>query len=233
MADTALTIVTDALREIRVLGANETPDAEQSAHALSALNSMLDGWSIEGVMTFLQQEESFAITGGDGSYTIGTGGDFATARPNRILQAWVRDANGHDTELAVWGSQRYGSIAVKGQQGLASVLSYYPNYPLGTIRLANVPQQSATLFIVTDKALTQFDNLATAFSFPPGYKRALVKNLAVDLASSYGKAPKDELKETAISSKDAVRRMNLPEVVMTYDGPGRGGRFNIYTGGYT
>lgn len=233
MTDTARTLVTEALREARIIAKDETPSDDEAASTLTVLNRMLDSWSVENIMVYAQVEESFAISAGDGSYTIGAGGDFNTARPTRITDAWVRDSNGYDTGLDVIGIGRYGGIRAKSLQGIPSVLNYTPSYPLATIRLSNVPQNAATLFLVSDKQLTQFASLNTAYAFPPGYKEAIVTNLAVRRCISAGKTPRDDLKDIAISSKDAVRRVNLPEVVMTYDGPGRSGLFNINTGGFS
>jgi hypothetical protein len=229
---TAQTIIEEAMREARILASDETPSSEESATGLVRLNRMLGTWGAENIMVYVQAEESFPIASGDGEYTIGSGGNFNTVRPNRIVQAWVRDSNGYDTELSIYGSQRYGSIRVKAQQGIPSALNYTPSYPLARIRLANVPQDSATLFIVSEKTITQLSSLSAVYEFPPEYREAVVFNLAVRLCIAAGKTPRDELKEIAISSKDTIRKLNLPEMVMSYDGPGRHGGFNIYTGGF-
>lgn len=236
MADTALTIITEALREIRVIDANETPSSEQAAQGLAKLNDMLDSWSIENIMCYVQQQENFSLVVGTGEYTIGSGGTFNTTRPKSINQAWVNDTNGISYDLAVWGSQRWGQIRNKTLEGWPSVLYYYPDYPLGKIKIAQEPNQAFTLYIISDKPLAQFAALATSVSFPPGYKRALVSNLAVDRAPSFGKKPSDELKEIAISTKEVIRRLNLPEVVANYDSElvfSQRQPFNINTGGYT
>lgn len=232
MAETALTIITEALRELRVLGRGETPEDDVANEVLAKLNDMLDSWSVDSIMCFAEQEENFPLVAGTSSYTIGPSGAFNTTRPNNIIQAWVRDSNGYDTDLAVYGTERWGAIRNKGQAGFASVLQYVRNYPLATIRLSNVPQEAATLYIVSDKPLTRFAALATPVSFPPGYKRALVSNLAVDRAASFGRKPSEELKEIAVATKEVIRRLNLPEVVSSYGGYGVQGGFNINTGGF-
>lgn len=234
MADTALTLITEALREIRVLASDETAQDGLATRVFHKLNDMLDSWSIENIMCYVQQEESHALTIGTSTYTIGSGGTIATTRPKSINQAWIRDSNNVDYPLDVWGSQRWGQIPRKGISGWPDVLYYYANYPLGTIKLDQAPQQAFTLYFVSDKPFTRFSALTTELAFPPGYKRALVANLAVDRAPSFGKKPSDELKEIAIASKEVIRRLNLPEIVSGYDcelTAHRGG-FDINTGGY-
>lgn len=235
MTDTARTIINEALQEIRVLDPEEIASDDVATRTLAKLNDMLDSWSMENILCYAQQEENFALTIGDGDYTIGTGGNFNTTRPKSINQAWVRDSSGYDRALAIWGTQRYGEIRAKAQSGFPSVLYYYPNYPLAQIKIAELPAEALTLYIVSDKPLASFAALSTTYSFPPGYKRALVANLAVDRAPSWGKKPSDELKEIALSSKETIRRLNLPEVVASYDPELRmyaGAAFDINTGGY-
>ena len=231
--DTALSLITDALLEIRVLDENETPSPEQSRDGLRKLNQMLEQWSLDSIMTFVDYEESFPLVAGQASYTIGENGDFATARPNRIIDAWIRNSHGYDTLLDVVGTGRYSALRNKNQIGFASQLHYTASYPRGVIRLANVPQEAGTLFIVSNKALTQFASLYTHFSMPPGYKTAIVMNLAVRLAPGYHKQAKEETKEIALSTKADIRRLNLPEVVSHVDPLlARQGAFNIFTGGF-
>lgn len=46
---TALDIVTRALRSLRVIQSGETPDSDDAADALTALNDMLFAWRIDGI----------------------------------------------------------------------------------------------------------------------------------------------------------------------------------------
>lgn len=48
---TVRTIVTRALRELNLIGADETPDAGEAAKALAALNAMALGWSADNIHT--------------------------------------------------------------------------------------------------------------------------------------------------------------------------------------
>jgi hypothetical protein len=48
---TVRTIVTRALRELNLIGADETPDAGEAAKALASLNAMALGWSADNIHT--------------------------------------------------------------------------------------------------------------------------------------------------------------------------------------
>lgn len=232
MSDTALTIIEEALREIRVLARDETADDDLANDVRAKLNDMLDSWSIEKILCFVQAELTFNLTANGGTYTIGpSGADFTATRPRAVTHAWVRK-DSRDYPLMVVGEQRWDERPTKSTSGWPTVLRYRASYPNGVFLISDPPQEALELHLVVDQPLTTFATLATAYSFPPGYKRALVTNLAVDRAPSFGKKPSDELKEIAIATKDTIRRMNLPEVVATCDAElnQSGGGFNIYRG---
>jgi hypothetical protein len=49
MATTNLEVITDALRDLNVIGEIESPSAEQGAHALRQLNDLLEAWTEDGI----------------------------------------------------------------------------------------------------------------------------------------------------------------------------------------
>jgi hypothetical protein len=74
----------------KVIGGTLTT-AEQPYY-LGKLNAMLESWSLDRRMCYSVTQESFALTASTGTYTIGSGGAFNTARPTKILNAFVRDS---------------------------------------------------------------------------------------------------------------------------------------------
>jgi hypothetical protein len=233
---TARDICTDALRKITVLAEDETMSAAQAVNTLRALNVMLDSWSVDKSLIYTVQEQGpYTLTAGDGIYTIGSGGDFATTRPIDILGAWCRDASNNDYPLAVWGVDQYEGIGQKTLQGVPQVISYLSDFPLGTLRLWPVPIADGplNLFIQTRKQFTSFA-LDDTVSMPPGYERAFIFNLAVEAAPDNQKTPSDVVADIAMASREVVRRVNLPDQVASYDaelsGRRGGGAFNIYRG---
>lgn len=214
---TAGDIITKALQKIEVLGEGETASGQKADDCLDALNAMLDSWSLDKAMVYLFQSESFAWGSGVSSRTIGATGNFATVRPIEVLDAFMRDANNQDYPLAVWGSQRYDEIFQKTLAGWPRVLYYEPSYPNGTLRVVEVPQQDFTIYLRTRKQFTRFSGLSTDVELPVGYERALIFNLAVEVAPDYNKLPSDVVNDIAQGSKELIRRANLPEVVADYD----------------
>ena len=78
---TAGDMVRDALGLLLVLGQQDTLAAADMDDGLRFLNSMLESWGLIRQNIFKVNTETFALTAGDQTYTIGSGGDFNTARP--------------------------------------------------------------------------------------------------------------------------------------------------------
>jgi hypothetical protein len=82
------------------------------------------------------------------SYTVGTGGDFNVARPDRLEAAFVRQLipsgqNQIDFPLQILQAREdYNRIALKTMGTLPQVIFYDSAYPLGVIYPWPVPQAS-------------------------------------------------------------------------------------------
>jgi len=200
---TARTIIRKALQKIGALVKSEQPSADEANDGLDALNAMIDSWGNDSLSVYARTWETFPLTS-SASYTIGTGGNFNTARPENIVSAYLRSGT-VDYPVEVIDDEAYSTIVFKSLQGISYFLNYDNAYPLGNIRLYPVPSASYSLFILTEKALTQFTNLDTALSMPPGTERALIYNLAIDLAPEYGQQVSAELAKTAAESLGLIR----------------------------
>jgi hypothetical protein len=70
--------------------------AEQTYY-LGKLNAMVESWSLDRRMCYSVKQENFSLTASTGTYTIGVGGTFNTARPTKILNAFIRDSANADS----------------------------------------------------------------------------------------------------------------------------------------
>jgi hypothetical protein len=232
-------IVTASMRVLGVLASGESAASGEATDGLSALNRLMDSWSTEGLLVYAKTRETpVALTPGTGSYTMGTSGTLSGTRPMAILEAVIRDETSSPaTEIPVDVLQlsEYAAIPVKDMQAT------YPNklfddggYPTRTIRLHPVPSAAHKLVVWTARPLTAISTLDTSVSLPPGYERALITNLAIELAPEYGKGVSDALAMAAAESKANIKRANLrPSYLRVDEALTSGGSFNIYTGGYS
>ena len=84
MAQTALDLITRALRLIGVVAEGEPVSADQGQTGLDGLNDMIDSWNAERQAIYTTTSNDFPFVLGQQSYTLGDGGDFDIPRPARI-----------------------------------------------------------------------------------------------------------------------------------------------------
>ena len=232
---TANEIISRSLRLMGVLGqGRRTLTANEAADGLEALNGMLESFSLERMMVYQILEENFPLVAGTASYTIGSGGTFSTIRPIKIESAFIRDSSNIDYQLEIINNEAYDSVQLKTVSSRPQYLYYDPVYPLAYIRLLYVPAYADTLYINSWKQLQQFTDGTTDLALPPGYKRMIVYNLAIEMNAEYQTKLAPEVVAIATQSKAAIKRINAPspiasvaEVTMKRTGPGKR---NILTG---
>lgn len=203
---------------MKAMGASLTSD-EQTAY-LSALNAMMDSWSLERLMCYQVVQESLALTSSVGSYTIGSGGAFNTARPTKIVDpCFIRDSSNFDTPLQIINAEAYGRIVSKTTDGTRPSYLFYDAAfasSLATIYLYPEPSASLTLYINSWKQLQTFATISTTVVLPPGYQRAIESNFAIELSAGLRNVPPEVIR-IARESKAAIKSVNAPDSFMQLD----------------
>lgn len=222
MATTASDILTYAARAIGYLGKTETLSAADANLALVAFNNMLDSWSLEKLNSYVELQRNFTMVAGTQSYTIGSGGVINTTRPTDITSAFVRDSNSNDYPMFIINRQDWDNIGDKTiTSQIPDQLFYSSDYPLGTIYIFPIPLLGYTVYYNSTTLQTTFV-LTDTLSVPPGYLRAYVLNLAVELVTTGFPMLLDARGEkrllfNAAEAKGNIKRMNLKEVKAEYD----------------
>jgi hypothetical protein len=186
---TARDLITRTHRLIGAIGKGETLDSSDAADGLAALNEMLSLWSAEGAVIYEEKRDNHTLVAGTASYTIGSGATINTARPIRILDAFIRQSD-RDYSVKIIDSHQYAAIPLKSQQEpLPQYLYYDANYNssgYGTIILAGTPSTGNVLHINSIKPLSSIASLSTDLVLPPGYELAMRFNLGQLLAPEFG-----------------------------------------------
>jgi hypothetical protein len=206
---TAKQIIRAALRQINAIGATAEPSAADYDACLEYLNNLGDSWSAEGALIFAYAIEEFTLVAGTSQYTIGSGADFNTQRPAFIDSAKIKYPN-NDVEyrVDVVPRNKFDLVSLQTTQGQPYMLFYNPKYPNGVINLYYTPGQAFTLKLNMRARLGEIANIATTVQFPEEYRRALIFNLAVDVANMYGFDAPNDTKRIARESKDVVMSIN-------------------------
>lgn len=230
---TALDIITDALTDLSVLADGETPSAALSSHALRTLNRLLNQYGSERLTMHSETRTETAIVASQASYTVGSGGNINITRPADFLDVRYQDTSTTpDTEypLHKLTDQEYRAEAFKDDtQTIPEAWYYNPTYPTGTLYLLPIPTGTTLQVVTYHRApVSEFAATSTSVSLPPGWERALVKNLALELSPSFGRPPAPLLVFQARESLAAVKRANRRIVEMSYPADAMLNRAGLY-----
>ena len=239
MPTTANDLIADAMSDLGILAAGEVPASDDSVSALRALNRLIDGWKINRLLIYTTTRWTWTLVSNVAVYTVGPGGDVNMPRPVPTNQVRYYDSAITpliERPLAMLTDDAWASLKAKGQTNSIPTLYYYnPTYPLGTLTLWPIPT-SATLVGVfyAPEAVEELSDVSTTIILPPGYRRMIVKNLAVELASSYGKQADPSVQQAADESMADVMRANkrITDLMFPPDAliPSARTFYNIFTG---
>lgn len=192
---TAYDLCVSALKKAGITGVGQAPAATDINDAFTDLNDMLAQWQRQRWLIWTLVDSAFIANGNGGNltpFTVGTGGNFNIARPDRIEGGYFRQivAAGLpiDYPLKILESyQDYAEkIALKTMVSFPNYACYRPDFPTGSLFVYPVP--TAALYevhILTKAVLAQFANLTTTVLLPPEYNAAIKWNLTVRLRASY------------------------------------------------
>ena len=233
---TARDLIRSALGKLGVLGIAETPSADDSTVVFEALNLMIDSWSVDNLMHSVVTEANFSLTNGTGSYSIGLNQTLDTTKPLDVLGGYTR-SNKIDYTLDVVDKRNYNAEADKTISGIPTKVYYDKDETQqanrsGTLYFHPVPDSNSTLYLTIVQPFTEFSSLDSDITFPVGYKKALVENLAVAVAPEFGASVSKELAYNAEKSLSSLININSRSIsgAVTLDIPSQLRSPNIYEG---
>lgn len=249
-------LIDRSLRKLGVLAAGAQADPTEYADGLDALRLMLDGWSLEDLLIPFHPTELFAFEPGRAIYSIGTGGDWDTTRPEQVLTIRGQAEDGTTWRIAPTSTAVLADMATVPtrraaryvvQRDARFVFVEFDAYPeAGTSALVT------TLKPFAAELLENFDaaydpgttpgtihpsgftltGIGTEIDFPSGYEQAITYNLALHLAPEYpGVTVPQEVVAFAANGKRLIKRRNWRPMFHTAKGlPGAKGTYDITAG---
>lgn len=213
---TGLALISGALTQLGVLAAGETLASDDAAEGLERLNDWIDSLGTERLTIYKLLRTEQVLAQGTASYTLGSGGAINIVRP-----VWLQDAGlildntaavPEERPIKILTDDEWARLPNKTQTGIVG--SVYCNFDwaagLALVSVYPVPDSATTtLVLYTPVALTEFADLVTDYTFPPGYRRFLRTNLALELAPEYGRPLDPALVQQALESKAQIKRANL------------------------
>lgn len=187
-------VCNDALTDIGVVLPGQGASADILTFGRRAGNRLIDLWLLNQLLVFAEVANIYPMVASLQQYQIGPGQvppNFDAPRPTRIDYAncilnTVSPVQRLPIEVIT--DQQWAAIRI---QQLPNAIPYYlyydgnfdPTSGFATINIYPGPQLNYGLELYTWQQLRYFPDLTTGLIFPPGYQRAIQKNLAVELIS--------------------------------------------------
>ena len=220
---TASEILTRSAKALAYLGRTEVLSAADANDALVCFNALLDSWSNEALMSYVELQRNFPMVAGQQQYTIGTGGNINSTRPYDVTSAFIRDNNSNDYPMQIFNQDQWDKIGLKNiTSQIPDTLFYDSQYPLGVINIFPIPLVNYTVYFNSTTDQVDFTSLTQVLSLPVGYERAFVLNLAIEMMSAGFPCLLQgdglgQLRANAAEAKGNIKRANIKEVVAEFD----------------
>jgi hypothetical protein len=242
---TANDLITRAMKTLGVLASGETPTSDEVDDGLTVLNNMVDTWATQRLTIYTTTRNVFDLSASTQEYTIGTGGTFNIVRPLWISAASIiidkTASASQKLELALpvgLTVDQWQEVSLKGLESTYPTQFYYDdNWVAGLAKISVWPTPTtgnSQLVLYTPTALTQFADLTTAYTFPPGYEEALRYQLAIRLGPEFGVQVTPDVRLLALQSLGNIKRVNIHTEELSVDAAlmSQGGRYDWRTDRY-
>ena len=224
MAVTVKTVCQDALRELGVLDAVEPGTAADIEAAFHRFNRLIDQWAAERLLIFTVTRTTWSFVASQASYTVGSGGDIDIVRPEYVNQVHYEDTSATIPVEIEMNPLTEDAWSLVPQHTLTSSLptSWYYNSNfasgLATLYFWPIPTNSTLRGVMYHwTAVPEFTALSDTVALPPGYRRMMETNLALECAPIFGVQPSPVLMKNAVDSLAVVKRKNKRLMDLTID----------------
>ena len=215
---TVATLITDAAYAAGVLGQDQTLSSGDSQLFLRVLQRMLDSWSNEKQMIFLNDVESFTMTAGTQAYSTAL---LTNGRPVAITSLRL-SLSGIDYPCEPMDQNQWNDIAVKSVSSIPQRYYYDDGYPQATMFFYPVPYANFTVNMYCQRQLQGNLNMTDTLLMPLGYEQAIVDGLAVAVLPFFGKQATPQQVAQMKQSRAVLKRTNYQplEVSTPFDDVG-------------
>jgi hypothetical protein len=235
---TALSLITQALKSVGVLGVGQTALAEDVNDGLTSLKQMLAQWQVRRWLVPSLQD-IYALGNNQVSNKIGVGQYYSVPRPDKIQAAYLR-LNSTATEnnfpdfsadysddfsttgqpstttaqtvdyplQQVFAYEDYSRIALKGMNSFARVFFYDAQYPYGNVFIWPIPSPSYEVHLIIKSDIPDVTNLTSEIILPPEYEEAIWTNLAIRMCTTYQISASKELVALAKVALNTIKNAN-------------------------
>jgi hypothetical protein len=217
-----LEIIKASARMCHVLAGEDELTGGEANDMLGTLNRQMDAFMADKLAIFTKDIQDFLFVVAKQTYTLGTpGGDFDTVRPPNIERMSVVLTSNLAVEIALdrYSLDDWQAIRLKTTTSSFPLGVYDDNaFPLRNLSFWPTPGAAHTFRMYSWVPLTQFPDLKTTASFPPGYAEAIIYNLALRISDEFHGELGQTIVEGAARTLQAIKVANVEMTPSSYDG---------------
>lgn len=233
-----------------IIASGEEVPAHMMQDGLETLNTMLDAWSIESIMVYASLTQTFTWPAGESTQTIGPSGDLTGIRPVHLQKYSYTTLGTVKQQIIELVEESFLEQQRKmSSPGTPQYLHINPTMPDVEVSICPTPDTSMSLTLVSRAVLSlpetqeiislpaelpieffTYNDLSSNLEFPPGYERALVYNLAIELCPELGMEAPPTVQRIAMASKRNLKRYNKTTKPLQTSIPGIKQHYNINRG---
>ena len=219
-SNNAKELVTDAHYLIGAHQVGATLSNTKLTLGLRVLNRMVKQWQAKGLHLWRYEEGSLSTVADTQSYTMGTGGDFTTARPLKITSMrHVEDSI--DTPMFPLTRDEYFDQPNKAASGKPTSYYYTPrggSNATGKLYIWPVDDAANTLKFTYLRQFEDLDSGTDDMDFPQEWEDCIVYNLGVKLGDYYGLPVTDTVQREAAVMLDELKGFSREDPGSVYVG---------------
>lgn len=217
MAITGAQLVQDTMFKAGVLGQDGTTQPNGDADVqlvLRVLNRLLDAWSVESMILYATSTETLALSTGVATYssTLLAGGRPVSVDSMNVTYAGV------NYPIEKINASRYALIGIPTIQAIPQACYIDMTFPNAAFTFFPVPYAPMVANVECERVLQPTAiTVATNITFPPGYEKAIIDNLAVEICPYFGFPVEPALLDAAKKSLAKLKIRNFVPGEMTTD----------------
>ena len=196
-------IIRASFESIGIAIANEPLDPDDIQVAQVALNALAMSWKSYGLTLWKRGRASITPVAATYEITLAPTLGAGTEKPVKMVSVNYKDSSGNEVPMTRLSHDEYDNLPNKTTSGTPTQYYFEPKRTGSTMYVWPAPDATFaagyTIEIVYQQPIQDMSSGTDDIDFPNEWYRALILNLATDLAPKYGvnRADRSDLKEQA------------------------------------
>ncbi len=225
------TLISDALIDLGKLSPSETIEVADLTHGVRVANRLFGRWATQNLLIPYTTSETFSMTAGTYTYTMGSGGTASSTRALRLVDnCYITDSAGLSYPTRLIDQGEYNRIYDKDLATIPEAIFYDPLYPTSYLYYYPSPASAYTAYIESIKNLHSSFSIGDSLSLSVEYEDFVVLSLRNRLAGSFGIPVTQDMRAEAYQAEQDIKLLNFANRSETMEMPAMfGGRARLGT----